>query len=258
MTTRVLAFFTHPDDLEFMAGGTLALLARAGCEIHLATMAGGEVGSLTEDAQQIRARRTAEAAAAGAVIGARYHYAGGHDLQIQYDEYHRRLAVRVMRQVDPDLVITHPPADYLLDHEQTSLLVRTAAFIASVPHYDCGLPLPPTRKIPHLYYSDATGLVDPLGQPLPLHLAVDIAEVIQTQQQMLACHQSQRDWLRHINGTDDFLAQAAERAGEQGRRHGLTYAEGFIQHLGFGHPQDDLLAALLPGHAHQLPGRPRR
>ena len=42
---RILAFGCHPDDVEFMAAGTLALLAELGYEIHIATMAGGEVGS---------------------------------------------------------------------------------------------------------------------------------------------------------------------------------------------------------------------
>ncbi len=39
---RVLAFGCHPDDLEFMAAGTLALLAERGYEVHVATMTGGD------------------------------------------------------------------------------------------------------------------------------------------------------------------------------------------------------------------------
>ena len=37
--------------------------------------------------------------------------------------------LRVMREVDPLIVFTCPPMDYLADHEQTSLLVRNAASI---------------------------------------------------------------------------------------------------------------------------------
>ena len=63
---RVLAFGCHPDDVEFMCAGTLALLAEKGCEIHVATMTGGEVGSPSLTREQIRARRLQEAGAAAA------------------------------------------------------------------------------------------------------------------------------------------------------------------------------------------------
>ena len=146
---RVLAFGCHPDDIEFSAAGTLALLAQRGYEIHLATMAGGEVGSPDLRPQDIRARRLQEAAASAAVLGARYHYAGGHDLEIQYCQAQRRQAVRVLREVDPQIVLTHPPTDYLIDHEETHRLVRNAAFIAS-------------------------GQADIFGRPLPMHFGVDV------------------------------------------------------------------------------------
>ena len=44
MKDRVLAFGCHPDDIEFMAAGTLALLAERSFEIHMATLTGSEVG----------------------------------------------------------------------------------------------------------------------------------------------------------------------------------------------------------------------
>jgi LmbE family N-acetylglucosaminyl deacetylase len=229
---RVLAFFCHPDDAEYMVGGTLALLAQAGWEIHTATMTGGEVGSITETPEQIHDRRLKEAAAGAAILHGHFHYAGSRDLEVQYDDQHRKWAVRVLREVDPDLVLTLPPSDYLADHEQTSLLVRNAAFIASVPHYDCGVPTTPMRRIPHLYYTDAIGLADVFGRPLPLHFAVDVTQVIDIKREMLACHISQREWLQYINGFDNYLDIMDLWTRKQGERFGTEYAEGFIQHLG--------------------------
>jgi LmbE family N-acetylglucosaminyl deacetylase len=77
---RVLAFGCHPDDVEDFAAGTLALLAEKGYEIHVAVVAGGEVGHPTMKPQEIRERRLAESAQAAAVLGGKFHYAGGHDL----------------------------------------------------------------------------------------------------------------------------------------------------------------------------------
>jgi LmbE family N-acetylglucosaminyl deacetylase len=243
---RVLAFGCHPDDVEFMCAGTLALLAKQGCEIHLALMAGGEMGSPTLPPPVIHARRMEEARAAAAVIGAKFHFAGGRDLEVEYNNEYRRRAVRVMRAVNPTIVLTHPPMDYLIDHEETSRLVRTAAFIGPVPNYDCGEPpTRPTTKIPHLYYWNAIGLRDIFGRPLPLTCTVDIASVIETKVQMLTCHASQREWLRAINTCDDYVSLLRRMAAAEGLTAGCTVAEGFIQHRGEGHPQDNVLKQLL-------------
>jgi LmbE family N-acetylglucosaminyl deacetylase len=243
--TRVLAFGCHPDDIEFMAAGTLVLLAEKGCEIHLSSMTGGEVGSAELKGQEIREKRLGEAAESAKLIGAQFHYAGGHDLEVEYNYHYRRLAVQVVRRVDPDIILTHAPSDYLIDHEETSRLVRNAAFIASVPLYDCGLPLPPTEKIPHLYYWDAFGGIDNFGRPLPIHFGVDITGVMETKERMLACHDSQQTWLRYINNFDAYLEEMKQKSRDQGGRIGCSFGECYIQHVGNGHPTDNLLKEIL-------------
>ena len=100
--------------------------------------------------------RLKEAQAAADVIGARFHFAGGEDLEVDYNDEYRRRAVRVMRAANPTIVFTHPPMDYLVDHEETSRLVRNAAYIGPVPNYDCGAPTTPTSRIPYLYYANAS------------------------------------------------------------------------------------------------------
>ncbi|HEY3417590.1 MAG TPA: PIG-L deacetylase family protein [Armatimonadota bacterium] len=242
---RILAFGCHPDDIEFMAAGTLALLAQRGYEIHFATMTGGEVGHPTLSVQQIRATRLQEAANAAQVIGGHYHYAGGADLEVEYNSEYRKKAVRVLREVDPFIVFTNPPMDYLADHEQTSLLVRNAAYIASVPNYDCGMPTTPTSRFPYVYYWNATGSCDIFGRPLPLSCAVDITTVIDSKVEMLACHKSQREWLAYHNGWDEYIENMKWHSREDGKRSGREYAEGFAQHRSTGHPKDNILKQIL-------------
>jgi LmbE family N-acetylglucosaminyl deacetylase len=249
---RVLAFGCHPDDVEFMAAGTLALLAERGYEPHIATMTGGELGHPTLPPQQIRARRLKEAAEAAAVIGATYHYAGGHDLEVQYDDACRRMAVRVMREVDPLIILTNPPMDYLADHEQTSLLVRNAAYTASVPNYDVGGTSAPMSRFPYLYYWNASSLTDIFGRELPLSCAVDVTAAMETKARMLGCHESQREWLSYHNDWDDCIENMRWHSAGDGRRVGVPYAEGFIQHLGTGHPKDNILREILGELCHEL------
>ena len=242
---RVLAFGCHPDDVEFMAAGTLALLAERGYEIHVATMTGGEVGHPTLAMQEIRARRLAEAEASAAVIGATYHYAGGCDLEVEFSSEYRRMATRVMREVDPLVVLTLPPTDYLADHEETSKLVRNAAYIASVPNYDCGVPTTPTSRFPYLYYWNASANADIYGRPLPMRFGIDVTSVMPVKERMLRCHQSQSEWLAYHNDWDAYVEVMRRWTREQGRLIGCEFAECFIQHLGTGHPTGNILAQIL-------------
>ena len=145
--------------------------------------------------------------------------------------------------------------DYLIDHEETSRLVRNACYIASVPNYDCGAPTTPTKRFPYLYYWNASGLRDIFGRPLPLHMSVDVSSVMETKKQMLGCHKSQFEWLQYHNDWDDFAAIMLKFARLEGKRINVDYAEGFIQHLGSGHPTDNLLKAILGDRCVELPGR---
>ncbi|MDH7600807.1 MAG: PIG-L family deacetylase [Armatimonadota bacterium] len=242
---RVLAFGAHPDDVEFQCAGTLALLAQRGHEIHIAVMAGGEYGSASLSEYEIRRKRLAENAKSAKIIGARFHYAGGHDGEIQYDSWYRKITYRVLREVDPTIVFTHPPTDYMVDHEEMSRLVRNACFLAPVPNCDSQSAHETTSGVPHLYYWNAMGLVDIFGRPLPLTNVVDISSVMDVKEQMLACHESQREWLRHHHKMDAYIEEMRHNAQAQGQLVGRAAAEGFIQHLGHGYPTNDILAEML-------------
>lgn len=241
----VLAFGAHPDDVEFQCAGTLALLAERGYEVHIASMAGGEFGSASLAPQEIRRARLAENQNAARVIGARFHYAGGSDGEIQYDADYRRATYRVLREVDPAIVFTHPPTDYMVDHEEVSRLVRNACFLAPVPNCDARSSAPPTTRVPHLYYWDAMGMTDIFGRPLPLTCAVDVTGVLETKARMLECHGSQREWLFKHHGVDEYIQEMRRSAAEQGRRVDRPAAEGFVQHLGHGYPRDNVLNQIL-------------
>lgn len=245
MNNRILAFGCHPDDIEFQCAGTLALLAEKGYEIHMAVMAGGDMGSPNLGRQQIREIRLKEAQNSADIIGAKFHYAGGQDVEVEYNTEYRRRAVKVLRDVDPFLVFTNPPSDYMIDHEETSRLVRNACFIAPIPNYDCHVPTKPTSGIPHLYYFNASGRKDIFGRPLPITCAVDITSVMNIKSKMLAAHASQSEWLAHHHHDDQYITSMQENAAIQGKAVGREAAESFVQHLGNDYPSDDILADLL-------------
>ena len=50
---NVLAVGAHPDDVEFLMSGTLALLHQKGYSIHIATIATGDMGSMELTSQNV-------------------------------------------------------------------------------------------------------------------------------------------------------------------------------------------------------------
>jgi LmbE family N-acetylglucosaminyl deacetylase len=246
-TDTVLSVLAHPDDAEFLCAGVLIRLAREhGWQVHIATMTAGDCGSTQLPADQIAAVRRAEGARAAAVLGATYHCLEERDLLIFYAERPLERVTRLLREVRPTVVLTHSPADYLLDHEMTSTLVRAAAFGAPVPNLFADRNhAPPLPHIPHLYYCDAIEGKDVLGRPVEPAFLVDISHVLQTKAEMLAAHASQRDWLWKHHGMDHYVQSMRDWNARRGQAAGVAFAEGFRQHLGHGYPQDDLLGRVL-------------
>jgi len=244
----VLAFMAHPDDAEILCGGVLVRLHREhGWRVAIATVARGDAGSMTLRPDEITRIRREEARRAAAVLDGRYFCAGCTDLYICYDRPTLQKCVEIVRRVRPRIVLTHSPVDYMVDHEMTSRLVRTACFGAPAPNVltEADPPAEPLPAIPHLYYADPLEGAGPLGEPIEPEIIVDISAAIETKEQMLACHASQREWLRAQHGIDEYILAMKRWSEHRGRQIGAAYGEGFRQHKGHAYPQDDLLAALL-------------
>ncbi len=240
----VLAFLAHPDDAEFLCGGTLIRLADAGWEVHIATATSGDCGSMTLPPEEIAAIRYQEGVAAANLIQATYHCLGELDIQVVFDKPTNRKAIDLFRQVAPTVVITHPRHDYMLDHEQVHQLARSAAFGYPMPNASA-LPLLNGSQVPWLYYCDALETVDPYtGLPNTPTVYVDVSEVAERKADMLACHASQRDWLREHHGMDEYIESMKRQGTFRGQQHGVEYAEAFRLHAGTPFPQTDLLGQL--------------
>src|SRR5688572_30832511 len=243
MRKVALTFLAHPDDAEILCAGTLIRLADAGWEIHIATATPGDCGTMDKSRWEISSVRTHEGAAAAKVIGAAYHCIDERDGMIVYDKPTIQKVVDLFRRVTPGLVFTHAPRDYMVDHEQTSLLARGASFVYGAPNIS-NYPRHPEAGVPYLYYCDPIEGIDPLGNPVTPTTLVDISAQMEKKSQMLAAHASQREWLRAHHGMDEYI-EAMKRAGEKrGAERGTKYAEGFVQHRGHPYPHDDLLAKL--------------
>jgi LmbE family N-acetylglucosaminyl deacetylase len=238
-----LAFLAHPDDAEILCGGTLIRLAEAGWKIQIATATPGDCGTATQNRWDISAIRTSEAAKAAAMIGGVYHCLDERDGLVVYDKPTLQKAIDLFRRIAPSLVFTHAAKDYMMDHEIVSMLARAASFVYGAPNISSH-PVKPGSGVPHLYYCDPIESKDPLGNVVTPTTVIDISKQLEKKLEMLACHASQREWLRHHHGIDAYLEAVRQIVGERGKLIGTTAGEAFVQHRGHAYPQNDLLAEL--------------
>jgi LmbE family N-acetylglucosaminyl deacetylase len=243
----VLAIFAHPDDAEILCAGTLFRLADLGWETHIVTATPGDCGSATLPPEQIAHIRRAEAATAAHYLGATYHCLEERDVNVFFRSASNRKVIDLFRAVCPTMVLTHPRHDYMLDHEQVHLLARSASFSYSIPNASA-LPLKPGSSVPWLYYCDPIEGRDPYdGRRVTPSTLIDITAVMPRKIEMLACHVSQREWLRSHHGMDEYIESMKQHNSTRGREIGVQYAEAFVQHRGHAYPESDNLAETLGG-----------
>ncbi len=238
-----LAFMAHPDDAEFFCAGTLILLADAGWDIHICTVANGDCGTISETPWAIAGIRTAEGDRAAKMIAGTYHCLGERDGMVVYDREAIQKSLDLFRRVTPSLVFIHSAKDYMMDHEMASLLGRAASFLFGAPNASA-FPLSPLARVPHLYYCDPAEARDPYGNIVAPTTYLDIAAVLDRKAEMLACHASQREWLRVYHGEDEYLHSMRRLGAMRGTEAGVPAAEAFVQHRGHAYPKNDLLEEL--------------
>ena len=216
---RVLAVGAHPDDLEIWCGGTLAKYVARGDEVVMCVCTNGSMGSYDTPSSELAAIRLQEARASAEVLGAECLLLNLPDAGVLHTEEQRALFTDMVRQARPDVIITHPPNDYMSDHINASLNVFDASFWATAPLFLTERSA--LQHIPALYYTDAVAGVN--SNPTDY---VDITETWDTKVKMLLCHESQRRWLAEHDNIDyvEFMSIVARFRGFQ---CGVRYAEAF-------------------------------
>lgn len=217
---RVLAVGAHPDDLEILCGGTLARFAREGHDVVMCNATLGNRGSFEHTSAEIARIRLQEARQAAEIAGADHVTLGFSDADVNAsDRAQIRAVVDLVREIRPDLIITHSPGDYMADHNEVSKLVFDASFHATLPLFETEKPH--HAAVTPIYYMET---VMGLGfQPVEY---VDVGSTIELKTAMLEAHESQLRWLREHDDVD-VVAQMQTATRFRGQQCGVEYAEGF-------------------------------
>lgn len=225
---NILAVGCHPDDLEIGCGGTLAKYAKQGHNVYMCHVANGNMGHAVIMPDELRQIRTKEAENAGKKIGAlEVINLDVGDLKVNsYNESVVMDLIEVIRRVNPDVIITHGPDDYMKDHVEVGKMVFDASFSATIPHTETNSPNI-TATVP-IYYMDTLAGVSFLPEEY-----VDITDTIEIKLDALNCHESQIKWMLEHDNIDfiDFVRTCSKYRGLQ---CGVKYAEGFRRCVAWG------------------------
>lgn len=221
---RALIITAHPDDAEFIAGGTITRLCDIDMEVTIAVATSGDKGSRDVNIrpQELAAIREEEQRAAAAVMGVKHCvFLGYPDGYLVEGPELRGHVVRLIRTLKPDLVLTWDgfrPGFNHTDHRVVGRVVRDALYPAAHdPHYHPELTragIGPWRTAELLVA--ATDDAD---------YHVDISAYLERKVDAILCHKSQ------IEGTrDEMLKRMRERAQRDRARRkvtGLLHSESF-------------------------------
>jgi len=207
---RVLFVGAHPDDSDVKAAGTAAMMAEQGHAVKFVSLTNGDAGHHEMGGGPLATRRRAEATEAARRLGIdEYEILHYHDGELMPTLEVRRDVIRLIREWDADVVVSHRPNDYHPDHRYTGRVVQDAAYMVQVPNV---LPnVEPTEGNPvFLYFQDR------FEKPYPFEhdIAVAVDPVIDQKMRALDAHESQfYEWLPWVS---DALDQVPE--GEDARR----------------------------------------
>ena len=192
---RALVVAAHPDDADFGAAGTSALLVRAGWEVRYLVVTDGSKGSdeLAATPQALSAAREREQRSAAELLGvSSVGLLGFTDGELVYSRELLGAITRELRDFRPFAVYTHDPEPVIIhdsfinhsDHRITGLATVDAVYPAArdrlnfPEHIQQGLQ---PHKVRELYLWGA-------NQP---NFDVDISDLLETKIAALLTHQSQ-------------------------------------------------------------------
>ncbi|NLB51215.1 MAG: PIG-L family deacetylase [Clostridiaceae bacterium] len=219
----VLAAAAHPDDLDFQCAGTLIRYVKEGHKVYMNIATTGNVGTKIHTMEEIEAIRAEEAKRSAEIIGAELIHWDLKDADVWLNHERWIRYVDLIRQTNPDVILTHDKEDYVHDHSNVGELVYRAAIWASVANIpECKYP--PIAKIPTVFFFDTMGT----HRVAPPDHYVDISEEYEQKVLAFSQHESQHgDYLEKQFGVKDYFEYIEIVNKLRGFQSGCRYAEAF-------------------------------
>lgn len=231
MKLDILAFSSHPDDIELCCAGTIIAQVQLGKKVGIIDLTKGELGT-----RGTPETRVAEAAAAAAIMGLQIRKnLGFADGFFKNDREHQLEVVKMLRRYQPEIVIANAVTDRHPDHGRGGALVSDACFLAGLKQIgtiddDGQLQLAWRPKAVYHYIQDR------FLQP---DFVVDVTPYWSMKLEAIKAFKSQ---FFDPNSTEpatyisnpEFLHFIEARSREMGHSIGTTFGEGFTKERNIG------------------------
>lgn len=215
---KVLGIVAHPDDLDVGAGGTMALFAQQGAEIHYLILTDGGKGSEDPDlttAELITLRQQEQRSALEILGGENATFLDYPDGELEISMALKKDIVKVIRTIKPDVVVTLDPT--LIYSAQHGIINHPDHRAAGQATLDAVFPLARDHlTFPELF---AEGYL-PHKTPTILlinfdggNFVVDITSTFDLKTKALAAHVSQFGDLSESTWLRDMAHHHGEKAG---------------------------------------------
>jgi LmbE family N-acetylglucosaminyl deacetylase len=229
--SRVLAVLAHPDDVDFGAAGTVATLIDLGAAVTYCIATDGQAGGSDRTISRSRMaeiRRSEQVAAAAAIGVTDVRFLGYRDGELTVTHDLRRDISRVIRQVQPEVVITQSPErnwERIYASHPDHLAAGEATMQAVYPDA--------RNPFAHMSLLDDEGL-EPWAVPevwimvaAQMNHHIDVTDVVERKFAALAEHASQmpEDFSHVRERVTMWMSSVASHAG----LHEGRLAEGFLR-----------------------------
>jgi LmbE family N-acetylglucosaminyl deacetylase len=122
----IVVIAPHPDDAESSCGGLIYNYVKAGEEVIIITMTGGDLGIWGKPKEEARAIRAVEAQNAANVLGAKLEFFGAVDAALFVDVVTTDRLLEMLIRINPTIVLAPWPLDVHPDHQASGVLAWRA------------------------------------------------------------------------------------------------------------------------------------
>ncbi len=198
---RFLVIGAHPDDCDLLAAGLAMKMIQKGHEVFFLSATDGSAGHQTMSRKELAERRYEECRQAGEVLGLHYETLPIPDGELTADLQCRAMLMRRIREIAPDVILTHRTCDYHPDHRACGQLVMDCSYLVGVP-----LVCPETPVLRHAPV--ILSMWDRFQNPVPFRadICVPIDAFVDDKVRATLCHVSQfYEWLPWVGHQQDVL-----------------------------------------------------
>ncbi|NNK70725.1 MAG: bacillithiol biosynthesis deacetylase BshB1 [Flavobacteriaceae bacterium] len=225
MKLDILAFGSHPDDVELGCSGTLAKEISKGKKVGIIDLTRGELGTRgTAETRDVESEEAAKIL--GVSVRLNMEFADGFFVN---DKWHQIELIKMIRRYQPEIVFCNAVDDRHIDHAKGSQLVSDACFLSGLLKVD-------TKD------DDGDGWQDPWRPKQVYHyiqwknlkpdFVVDVTGFMDKKMDAVLAYKTQfydpnSEEPETLISSKNFTDSVRYRARDMGRLVGTEYAEGF-------------------------------